>query len=342
MAARRGERPQRAPLVRRARPSAANISAARVALRTDFSRPPVRGTALRRDGTGSSLERRLLALARGLQRRSRRGDGRLEIALAHLHERLPVERLRLECRRSWRGPPDRASRPHRRRRARDRPARRSSRRADRGDRAGQRRSSRPRRAPAWRARWPARAGRPRRDRRRVGRPTQAWPRESVARTSGPGPFSDLREIRHRLLVVSVLRRAGRHDRRDLNDPGIVLPVQVDIPPRERAPEISPPRSVIRPGNAGGSDNNTVYLYGIRPSLPACSPPTPSCTACRTSRSCAARRTRRNWSSARRRWATRRSRSPTNARSRASSARTSRRRTPACRSSSAASSRSSTA
>ena len=74
-------------------------------------------------------------------------------------------------------------------------------------------------------------------------------------------------------------------------------------------------------------------------LSRCSPPTPNCTACRTSRSCAARRTRRNWSSAPRRWATRRSRSPTSARSRASSARISRRSTPACRSSSAARSRS---
>ena len=78
------------------------------------------------------------------------------------------------------------------------------------------------------------------------------------------------------------------------------------------------------------------MYGISPQ---CSPPTPSCIACRISRSCAARRIRRSWSSARRRSAMRRSPSPTNARSPASCARTSRRRTPGCRSSSAASSRS---
>ena len=60
-------------------------------------------------------------------------------------------------------------------------------------------------------------------------------------------------------------------------------------------------------------------------LRECCPPTPSCTASPTSASCAAPRTRRNWSSAPPRSATRRSRSPTNARSPASCARTSRRR-----------------
>ncbi len=80
----------------------------------------------------------------------------------------------------------------------------------------------------------------------------------------------------------------------------------------------------RAAHRGGHGGQPARPPAPRPHEPVpCSRPTPSCTAPATSPSCAAPRTPRNWSSARRRWATRRSRSPTSARSRASCARTSR-------------------